>query len=100
MMTDDQRIQERESREFEEAIRRDGLHCVMCGDLAPLLASGEMDVETAGDDGWAPSYFDCEEEKDGPVCQECCGQFLRVNLDDGCLELCPEPSVIVRIAGE
>ena len=65
------------------------MECVMCGRT-------HDDIYAAIEAGWMPSYFDGDEEMEGPVCGECVDRKL-IQARDGELELrYPEVRLNVR----
>ena len=54
-----------------------------------LCRATVLDVEDAIESGWSPSYWEGEDECEGPVCVDCAGSKCRFN-DDGELILLTE----------
>ena len=51
------------------------MNCAICNRPAPA------DTEVMIDEGWIPSYYSGQHEMPGPVCPECCKQYLRIGKD-------------------
>ena len=57
------------------------MECTICNTSAPP-------INAAIDAGWMPSYYDGDEECEGPICP-CCVQAYMSTGDDGELESSP-----------
>ena len=62
------------------------VHCSLCDDSIET-------VEAAIEAGWFPSYYEGDDECDGPVCPKCAATKCRLT-DDG-LELIDLESVVI-----
>ena len=62
----------------------EGLVCVLCGVHQP-------NIEEAIDAGWVPTYWDGDNELDGPVCADCAEKHLDTDGYDWFVKPAGEP---------